>query len=157
MSTPIPSPARGKILVPRLRNSAEIMDARKLYFRYEVHSFSSDQYLSSYVVAEILMEIWNRCTNEYMQYYERMRGGENLGRGELKKKEKRNEKEWKKKREKYSHTSIYVDHTLIKFIFPYRFYVVPGSITWWWVWNMYGLISGRDSISTDVCYYGRQT
>lgn len=64
-----------------------------------------------------------------MQYYERMRGGENLGRGELKKKEKRNEKEWKKKREKYSHTSIYVDHTLIKFIFPYRFYVVPGSIT----------------------------
>lgn len=64
-----------------------------------------------------------------MQYYERMRGGENLGRGELKKKEKRNEKEWKKKKEKYSHTSIYVDHTLIKFIFPYRFYVVPGSIT----------------------------
>lgn len=39
-----------------------------------------------------------------MQYYERMRGGENLGRGELKKKEKRNEKEWKKKKEKSIHT-----------------------------------------------------
>lgn len=59
-----------------------------------------------------------------------MRGGENLGRGELKKKKrKETRKNGKKKREKYSHTSIYVDHTLIKFIFPYRFYVVPGSIT----------------------------
>lgn len=64
-----------------------------------------------------------------MQYYERMRGGENLGRGELKKKREKKRERMEKKREKYSHTSIYVDHTLIKFIFPYRFYVVPGSIT----------------------------
>lgn len=35
-----------------------------------------------------------------------MRGGENLGRGELKKKEKRNEKEWKKKRKVFTHIDL---------------------------------------------------
>jgi hypothetical protein len=60
MSTPTFACSR-KNIGPAVYNFAEIIGTWKLYFRHEVHIFqnSSDQYLSSYVVAEILMETWN--------------------------------------------------------------------------------------------------
>lgn len=130
------SPARGKILVLRYIILTELWHAKTWFSTLKsLLKFSSDQYLSSYVVAEILMETWNRCTNEHAIW---MKGKE------LKK------KKWKKRKEKKRKNVLYSQHIdlswvyiLIESIFPYRFYVVSGSITWWWVWNIYKLISSK--------------
>lgn len=47
-----------------------------------------------------------------MQYYERMRGGENLGRGELKKKREKKRERMEKKKEKsiHIHRSMSIIH-----------------------------------------------
>lgn len=72
----------------------------------------------------------------------------------------KNWKKWKERKKKEKKNVLYSQHIdlsrtyiLIEFIFFYRFYVVSGSITWWWVWNIYELISSKLDTLTDDYYY----
>lgn len=77
-----------KNIGPAVYNFAKIIGTSKLYSRHEVLIFksSSDQYLSSYVVAEILMEnLKFCCANEHATW---MKGKELKKRGGAKEKKR---------------------------------------------------------------------